>query len=82
MHNPEFGEAVRHAEAEAESDWLCAALKDAKPPDRIKLMSLRYRQDWGEQLKIEHTGGVNITYVNDWRGPTTDAPPGATDSQD
>ena len=47
--------------------WL-RPLEDAKSPDRIKLLSMRFRDDWGEQLKIEHTGGVQVTYVNDWRG--------------
>lgn len=72
---PVFCEDVRAAEAWAESQWLEAAKAD--PKSRVKLLSLRFRDDWGERIQLEHMGGVSVTYTNDWRGAPADAPPGA-----
>lgn len=78
--DPEFADKVRLAEAQAESEWLALILADAKPPDRIKMMEKRFREDWAERIEVEHRGGVSINYVNDWRGSSADAPSGTETS--
>lgn len=80
MKDADFSNKVRRAESFAEEEWLKQAVAEGR--NAPKLLSMRFRDDWGEQLRIEHTGGVSINYVNDWRGPATDAPSGAADSTD
>lgn len=77
--DPDFSAKVREAEAVAEADWLQRAVAEGK--NFTKLLSMRFRDDWGERIEIEHTGGVEITYTNSWRaGAAADAPPWSADS--
>jgi len=77
--DPEFAANVRQAEAQAEAAWLAKALEDKR--NFVKLMTLRFRDDWGERLTLEHAGNITVTYTNDWRGETADAPSGAEDGK-
>jgi hypothetical protein len=80
MKDPVFSNKVRQAESFAEEAWLKQAVDEGR--NAPKLLSMRFRDDWGEQLKIEHSGGVQVSYVNDWRGPAPDASSGPADSSD
>ena len=77
-----FSAKVREAEAVAEAEWLSRAVAEGK--NYTKLLSMRFRDDWGEQIRVEHTGAVEVTYTNSWRtGAAADAPswsdPSSTD---
>ena len=76
--DPEFSAKVREAEAVAEADWLMRAVDEGK--NFTKLLSMRFRDDWGERIAIEHTAGVTVEYTNDWRGKAAIAPPWTADS--
>jgi hypothetical protein len=76
--DPIFSANVREAEAVAEAYWLQQAVAEGK--NFTKLLSLRFRDDWGEQLKIEHAGGVQVAYVNNWRGPASVSAQGTANS--
>jgi len=81
MQDPTFQEQVIEWEASA-LGTLVAAVKREPLGNRF-LLARRFRADYGEKVEIEHTGGVTIEYVNDWRTSTpADAPPWSADSTD
>jgi hypothetical protein len=80
MHNDEFKAKVLGWEAHALSDLVEGVYK--VPAGKMFLLSRRFRADYGDKVEIEHSGGVQVSYVNDWRGPAPDASSGPADSTD
>jgi len=79
--DPEFAASVKEAEALAEAEWLTAAVEQDKDGrNRLKLMTLRFRDDWGERIAIEHTGAVEVVYTNSWRSSDPAVPPPGTEA--
>jgi hypothetical protein len=80
MHQPAFESQVLEWEAAAMNQMVAAVRKE--PRGNQFLLARRFRQDYGDEVKIEHSGAVLVEYTNNWRstGEAADAPPWTADS--
>jgi len=74
LHDPAFNQKVLEWETVAMTSLIEGVAK--VPAGKMFLLSRRFRADYGDKVEIAHSGGVQVSYVNDWRGSTPDAPLG------
>ena len=65
MKDPTFAQQIAEWEATALSRLVGKVAKE--PQGNRFLLAHRFRADYGDRVEIEHTGGVQVYYTNDWR---------------